>query len=278
MKNAKIRLIHGLTVLALLVIAFVFLIPLYWTFIMSIDSTVFTEIPSPPRLLPKVLSLENYTYAFKTVPLLRYVLNTAFVTFCCTVISVSTALMGGYAFAKGRFFLKKFWFIVILAEMMLPFEAIMIPLYMQYVRWGLLGTYLPVILGYLKYPYGLFMSRQNIGALPDSLRESCYIDGGSEWHTFLSVIVPLSKPVIATMCILQIISSWNSFLWPMIVIRNRSMYTVSIGVQMFNATENVLLLGPRMAVAFISALPIVLLYLALQRHIIESIAISGMKD
>lgn len=271
-------LIHKiLSSVILVIILAVFMIPVYWTFVMSFDETVLSEIPTPPRLLPRVLSTANYDYAFAHADILRYVLNTAMITTICTVISVTTALMCGYAFAKGRFFLKNFWFVFVLAVMMIPFEAIMIPLYIQYTKWGMMGTYLPIILGYFKYPYGIFLSKQNIQAIPDSLREACYIDGGREWRTFVSVIVPLCGPVIATMCILQIIGSWNSFLWPMICIRDRSMYTISIGVQMFNSSETVQLLGPRMALAFISAIPIVIAYLLLQRFIVTSVAVSGIK-
>ena len=259
-------------------ILLLFLIPLYWTLMMSLDADVMTEIPTPPRMWPKTLSLDNYQYAFENVPLLRYIGNTGFLAISCTVISVFTALMCGYAFAKGQFYGKKILFVLVLAVMVVPFESIMIPLYLQYTKWGLIGTYLPIILGYFKYPYGIFLSKQNIQQIPDSLREAAYIDGASEWRTFLTVIIPLTGPTIATMCILQLIASWNSYLWPMIVLRKPSMYTLSIGVQLFNTSENVQLLGPRMAVAFISAIPVVVLFLMLQKYIVGSIATSGMKS
>lgn len=267
-----------LLILTMAGLTVIFLIPLYWTIVMSFDQTVFTEIPTPPRMWPRVVSLSNYQYAFQNVPLIRYTLNTVMISLACTVISLVSGLMSGYAFAKGRFFFKKALFLFILIEMMVPFQTIMIPLYTQYVQWGLIGTYWPIILGYLKYPFGTFLSKQSIESIPDSLREACYIDGGSEWRTFLFIIVPNCGPIIATMCILQIIGSWNSFLWPMIIIKKREMFTLPLGVAMFNSSENVMLLGPRMAVAFLSALPLIVLYLFLQRYIVASVAVSGMKE
>jgi multiple sugar transport system permease protein len=256
----------------------VILIPICWNVAMSLDETVTIVIPKPPRLIPKVLSLRNYQYAFRSIPLMRYCLNTLFLVVVNTFISVAASMMCGYAFAKGKFSLKKFWFVFMLAVMMIPFETIMIPLYLKYVQWGMISTYYPLIFGSFSYAYGTFLAKQNIQALPDSLREATFIDGGSEWRTFVSVIIPLSGPVIATLGILQIIRHWNDFLWPMIILQKPSLYTISIGVSLFNSTENVTYFGPRMAVATLSAIPLVTMYLFLQKYIVASVALSGIKQ
>ena len=164
-------------------------------------------------MIPHEFSLFNYEVAFTSIPLVRYYLNTIFVTVVHTFLAVFFALMCGYAFAKGNFVGKKFWFIFMLAVMMLPFESRMIPLYLQYKSWGLLDTYAPLLMGACAYVYGIFFAKQNIEAIPDSLRESAYIDGASEWRIFLKIILPLSKPLIATLSILQVLSNWNSYLW-----------------------------------------------------------------
>lgn len=165
-----------------------------------------------------------------------------------------------------------------LAVMMIPFESRMIPLYLQYKEWGLLDTYAPLLFGAGAYVYGIFFARQNIEAIPNSLRESAYIDGASEWKIFFSIIVPLSKPLIATLSILQILSNWNSYLWPLVTIKSQEKQLISVGVSFFNAQQNEVYYGPRMAVAVISAIPLTIMFLFLQKYIVQSIAVSGIKQ
>lgn len=269
---------YVIKVMLLLALLAVMMIPICWNIAMSFDEDVLTTIPNPPHLWPKTPSLRNYKYAFEVVPLMRYFANTAFLTIVNTVISVFFALCCGYAFAKGKFVGKNFWFMFILAVMMIPFESIMVPLFLQYQRMGLLNTYWPLVLGSFAYPFGMFLARQNIAALPDALREATFIDGASEWRTFFSIIIPLSGPVIATLCIMQVMGNWNSFLWPLIVIQDSKKFVISVGVAMFNAQKGVQYFGPRMAVATLSALPLVIMFLFLQKYIVASVAMSGIKQ
>lgn len=173
---------------------------------------------------------------------------------------------------------KKFWFIFILAVMMIPFESRMIPLFLMYRRWGMLDSFAPLILGSFSYVYGIFFARQNIDTIPDSLRESAYIDGAREWTIFLKIIVPLSKPLIATLSILQVLGNWNSYLWPLVVIRTQTKQLISVGVAIFNAQQDSIYYGPRMAVAVVSAIPLTIIFLFLQKYIVQSIAVSGIKQ
>ncbi len=132
-----------------------------------------------------------------------------------------------------------------LAVMMVPFESRLVPLYLQYKSWGLLNTYWPLILGNFAYVYGVFFARQNIASIPDSLAESAYLDGAGEWRVFFSIILPLSKPVMATLSILQVIANWNSYLWPLVVIRDSAKQVISVGVAMFNAQQKQRVLRPQ---------------------------------
>ena len=266
---------YAVKVVLLLALLAVMMIPICWNIAMSFDEDVLTTIPNPPHLWPQTPSLRNYKYAFEVVPLMRYFANTAFLTVVNTVVSVFFALCCGYAFAKGKFVGKNFWFMFILAVMMIPFESIMVPLFLQYQRMGLLNTYWPLVLGSFAYPFGMFLARQNIAALPDALREATFIDGASEWRTFFSIIIPLSGPVIATLCIMQVMSN---FLWPLIVIQDNKKFVISVGVAMFNAQKGVEYFGPRMAVATLSALPLVIMFLFLQKYIVASVAMSGIKQ
>lgn len=276
MRERKIgKIVVAGTLLLLLAIV---LLPVYWSIIMAIDEKTLDVMPNPPRMYPQEFSFFNFQYAFEVVPLAKYFLNTAFVTIANTFISVLFALMTGYAFAKGRFRFKNFWFLFMLTVMMIPFEARMIPLFLQYQKWQMLNTYLPLILGAFAYVYGMFLARQNIDKIPDSLRESAFMDGASEWRVFFSIIVPLSGPVIATMAILQVIANWNSFLWPLIVITSREKQMISVGIAMFNSGVSAQYFGPKMAIAVMAALPLALMFLFLQKHIVSSIAFSGIKQ
>ena len=275
MKRKKIRRVILITVLLLLLV--VILIPLVWCIVLSFDRKALSTLPEF-SLLPHEFSLFNYEVAFNTIPLVRYYMNTIFVTVVHTFLAVFFALMCGYAFAKGKFVGKQFWFIFMLAVMMIPFESRMVPLYLQYKSWGLLDTYAPLLMGACAYVYGIFFARQNIEAIPDSLRESAYIDGASEWRIFLQIIIPLSKSLIATLSILQILSNWNSYLWPLVVIRSSEKQLISVGVSVFNAQQDSIYYGPRLAVAVISAIPLSIMFLFLQKYIVQSVAVSGIKQ
>jgi multiple sugar transport system permease protein len=275
MKKKKLK--RFITILVLFVILIIILLPLAWCVSLSFDRTALNTLPEF-SIIPHKPSFFNYIAVWNTIPMLRYYSNTLFLTVTNTLISVFTALMCGYAFAKGSFRFKQFWFIFMLAVMMIPFESRMIPLYIQYKNWGLLNTYFPLIFGSFAYVYGIFFARQNIESIPDSLRESAYMDGASEWRIFLRIIIPLSKPLIATLSILQVIANWNSYLWPLIVIRSSAKQVISVGVAMFNAQEAEIYYGPRMAVAVISAIPLTILFLFLQKYIVQSIALSGVKQ
>lgn len=278
MKRKKIRKV--LIALFLLLILLIILIPLFWGISLSFDKSALIALPEF-SLIPHEPSLFNYQAVLKAIPLVKYFINTMFLTTINTVISVFCAMMCGYAFAKGEFKFKNFWFIFMLAVMMIPFEARMIPLFIQYRDWGLLDNYLPLVLGSFSYVYGVFFARQNIEAIPNSLREAAYIDGASEWRIFLKIIIPLSKPLIATLSILQVLVNWNAYLWPLIILRTGDKQVVSVGVALFNAqqqNEGVYYYGPLMAVAIISAIPLMIIFLFLQKYIVQSIALSGVKQ
>ncbi len=271
------RRVHLITILILLVFLFFLLVPLWWAVTLSFDERALTSLPSF-RWWPEKWSLRSYKYAIENIKIVRLYANTVFLTAVNTVISVFFALVSGYAFAKGRFFGKKFWYFFMLAVMMIPFESRMIPLYQQYSNWGMINTYLPLILGNFAYVYGIFFARSNIASIPDELRESAKLDGLGEWGCFLRIILPLCKPVISALCILQVIAQWNSYLWPMIVIRTKDMQTISVGVAFFNASENGMYYGPRLAVACLSAIPLIIIFLFLQKYIVESVALTGIKQ
>ena len=275
MKRVKIQ--KTITALILLVIFLIVITPLLWAIVMSFDRAATTSLPAF-SLWPHKPTMFNYTASFKMIDLMQYFKNTVIIVTINTLLAVLFSMMCGFAFAKLKFAGKKFWFIFMLAVMMVPFESRLVPLYLQYRNWKLLNTWWPLILGQFAYVYGTFFARSYISSIPDSLAESVYIDGGSEWRVFWSVIIPLSKPIMSTLAILQIISNWNAYLWPLVVIKDYSKQMISVGVAMFNAQQESFYYGPRIAVSVMSAVPLTILYLILQKHIVASIAVSGIKQ
>lgn len=275
MRRKKVKRAALIAILAAILV--LVLVPLLWCVSLSFDRKALNSLPEF-SLIPHEPTWFHYEAVFKTIPLLRYYANTIFVTLVHTFLAVFFALTCGYAFAKGKFIGKQFWFVFMLAVMMIPFESRMIPLYLQYKNWGLLDTYAPLLFGACAYVYGIFFARQNIESIPDSLRESAYMDGASEWKIFFSIILPLSKPLVATLSILQILSNWNSYLWPLVTIKSQEKQLISVGVSFFNAQQDAVYYGPRMAVAVISAIPLTIMFLFLQKYIVQSIAVSGIKQ
>ena len=276
MKRKKI-INKSITILLFIFLAIV-LIPIFWALVIAFDRSVTTEIPNPPRFWPLTPSFFNFKYAFTALPLLRYFLNTLFVTLSNTSISVFFALTCGYAFSKGRFMFRKTLFLMMIAVMMIPFEARMIPLFLQFRNWKMLNTYWPLILGGFAYSYGMFLAKQSIDGIPESLRESAFIDGASEWRVFFQIILPLSGPIVATLFILQSIVNWNNFLWPLIVIGKRDMQLLAVGISLFNTSDAARYVGPVMAVAIMAALPMLTVFFIFQQRIVESMAFSGIKQ
>ena len=273
-RNLWIRMLH---VVILLGILFFILIPLYWAVILSFDRTAVNRLPNF-TWLPIQPSTYNSEVLHYFIDVGQYFKNTIVLTLVNTLVSVTTALVSGYAFAKGRFVGKKVWYLVLLAVMMLPFESRMVPLYMMYYNVGLLNTYFPLVLGQFTYVYGIFFARTFIMGIPDSLREAAMVDGASEWRTFLQIILPLCKPIAATLAILQAIAHWNNYLWPLIVLKDYSKQVISVGVALFSASVDAVYYGPRMALAVISAVPMVMLFMFLQKYIVQSIAVTGIKQ
>lgn len=275
MKAKKIR--RRIVIIILSIMLMILLVPLAWCISLSFDRQALTTLPSF-SLIPHEPSLFNYQAAFRAIPLIRYYANTIFLTVLNTAIAVFFALTCGYAFSKGNFVGKQFCFIFMLAVMMIPFESRMIPLYIMYRNLNLVDTYVPLIVGHFAYVYGIFFARNNIDGIPDSLRESAYLDGAGEWRIFFHIIVPLSKPLIATLSILQVLANWNSYLWPLVIIRSNIRQVISVGVSIFNAQQDAIYYGPRMAVSVISAIPLTIMFLFLQKYIVQSIAVSGIKQ
>ncbi|MBM7837165.1 multiple sugar transport system permease protein [Alkalihalobacillus xiaoxiensis] len=262
----------------LLFIAIIVVAPFVWMVSISFDRMANIQVPFPPTFIPDLFSVFNYELVFENGRIIRAYLNSGFVTFCSVALQVSAALLGGYAFSKGRFKGKKLLFILVLATMMIPIEARLIPLYSMFNAAGLLNTFWPVILPSILYGFGVFLAKQFFDQIPDSLREAAQIDGASEFRTFFQVYAPLAGPITATLVILSFMGNWNEFVWPLVVLNAERLHTIPLFLASFSLENGTSLAGMTMALATMSVLPIIIVFVFLQRYIIQSIALSGLKE
>lgn len=272
--------VNLLLFIILLFASAVFILPFLWMIAISFDKSANYSIPFPPSLLPKEFSLINYKIAFKDLPMVRYFANTIFYAGVTVAISVMSALLSGYAFSKLEFKGKRFLFIIILCTLMIPWEVTMIPSWNLIRHLGLLDNYGAFFLPAVVYGFGTFLVKQYVDTLPGALREAANIDGANEFYILFKIYIPLCKPIVATMIVLLVIQQWNSFIWPLLVLSDVKKYLIQIGVAIYVSREgggNVFP-GVNMAVTTVSILPILLLFVFMQKYIVQSIAYAGIKQ
>ncbi|SNZ17484.1 carbohydrate ABC transporter membrane protein 2, CUT1 family [Terribacillus aidingensis] len=261
----------------LLVFGILLMAPFVWMVSVGFDRSANIAMPFPPRLFPDDASGFNFTIVFENGRLIQSYLNSAFVTVTSVMLAVSSALLAGYAFSKGKFKGKRLLFVIVLCTLMIPMEPRLIPLYKLFNSVDLLNTFWPLILPSIINGMLIFLCKQFFDQLPDTIREAAQIDGAGEFKIFFQVYAPLAGPIAATMVILSFIGSWNDFLWPLVVLSNQELHTVPLYLASFSLENGTSLGGLTMALATVSVLPIIVLYLFLQRYIIQSIALSGVK-
>ena len=258
------------------------LLPFLWMLATSLKS--YSELTVyPPRLLPDALHWENYPIAWhysEVVPFGRFFFNSLLVATCITIGHLVTCSMAGYAFARLRFPGRNGLFLVYLATLMVPFQVTMVPLYliMRQLQW--VDTYLALIVPSLVSAYGTFLVRQFMLTLPTELEDAARLDGAGPPTILFRIILPLSRPVLMTLLILSFLSSWNAFLWPLIVINSTEFRTLPLGLVTFisvpeatGAPQFQLL----MAAATFAMIPTLAVFVIAQRQFIKGIAMTGLK-
>jgi multiple sugar transport system permease protein len=231
----------------------------------------------PPQLLPDAPTLDNYSGLFQAAPFLRFFGNSVFISIASTISVVITSLLAGAMFAKYRFPGRAFLFMLVLATAIVPFEAYMIPLYIELVRLHWINTYVGIILPTLVMSFGIFLVRQHMSsAIPDELLEAARVDGASEWWTFTRVLVPLSGNAMSAVGIFAFIQGWSAFIWPLLVANNQLLFNMEVGLQAFQFRFSVDY-GKLMAGSTFSTVPMLVVFLLLRRRIIENMALTGIK-
>lgn len=256
--------------------AIVVFFPFFWMAITSLKTA--PEIQRVPlQIAPdNWANLDNYIEVFKREPFLRYLFNSALVASIAAVSSVVVSALAGFGFAKYRFPGRNVLFLAIVGIMMVPFQSVVVPLYVWMNRLGLLDTYMGIVAPDLVSVFGVFLMRQAIETIPNDYIDAARIDGCSELRIFFSVILPSVKPAIATLLIIKFMWSWNEFFWPMVVISSPQMKVVTMGLMSFT---NMYFIEYNLltAAAVISILPILIIFITLQRWVVQAVVMSGLK-
>ncbi len=260
----------------LIVFAIIFLFPFIWM-VLSTFKTQNELMAFPPRLLPKSFSFSNYKEIFDTVPFGKFYINSLIVTTCAVFLQLLTSSMAGFAFAKYDFRGKNGIFKTLVSAMMIPFPVTIIPLYIMVYSLGLVDTYAAMIVSGCVSIFGTFLMRQFIMGIPNDLLEAARIDGCGEWMIYTKIILPNIKPVLSALGIFGFMSSWNAFLWPLLVVNDNRHRTVQLGVQFFSQQYGDLV-HLKITAAAMAVIPIVIVYLILQKQFIQGITMTGMKE
>lgn len=231
----------------------------------------------PPRLFPEKITWEHYSTLFNRLNISRYFLNSLILATSITIISLIVNSMAGFAFAKYRFPGRNQLFKTLLAAMIIPGQVTMLPLFLMLNRIGLVNTYLGVIIPGIVSIYGIFLVRQYIFSIPDSLIEAARIDGASDFRIYWTIIVPLARPILVTLAIFTFMGSWNDFLWPLIVMTKESMYTLPVALANLMG-EHVQDTELMMAGSVITVIPVLTVFLLLQKYYIKGIMIGSIKE
>jgi multiple sugar transport system permease protein len=269
---------HSRIVLHLLLIlgAFWMLLPFFWMVSTSLK-TQMQALKFPPDIFPKSLMFINYIEAFMQVDFSRYFLNTIIMTVGTTLLVFITSALAAYAFARLRFYGRDLFFTLFLAMMMIPIPVYLVPSYVILNRLGWIDTFFALIIPWSANIFSIFLLRQHFKTIPQELFDAAKIDGLNHIQILKNIVLPLSKAVLVTVGIFQVVANWNSFLWPLIVTHSNSMRTIQTGLAYFAQAEstNYPLLC---AASTFTTLPLIILYFFVQRQIMESYARAGLKE
>lgn len=264
-------LINGL----LVVLAIISLAPLLWmlsvSFMQAGEAAHF-----PPPLLPKRMTLDNYRELFLRAGMGRFLFNSFLISSCVMLLSVLFNTLAGYAFAKLRFKGRDRTFRALLAALVIPAQVAMMPLFLLLKQMGLVNTYAGAIVPGMAAIFGIFLVRQYARSIPDELLEAARIDGASEARIFFQIVLPGLKPILVTLAIFSFLGAWNDFMWPLIVLSDDALQTLPVALAALSR-EHVMDYELMMAGSVVTILPVLLLFLVLQRYYIQGLLLGSVK-
>ncbi|MDU5379094.1 MAG: carbohydrate ABC transporter permease [Actinomyces sp.] len=259
----------------MLVIVLIWVLPLVWTFSLALTPNDVLKTNSQ-NLLPQGFTLANFVDVFATGGTPRWFLNSAIVTVVTTIVTVIVCAMAGYAFAKLPFAGRLVVYSLTLAGMMVPKEAMFIPLFMMFSDMDMHNTYSALILPRIAFPLGVFIMTQFFSQVPDEIQEAASIDGASSWRIFFSIMLPLARPSLIALATFTFVQSWNDYLWPLVSATKPSMFTITTGLASLQGTfAQSTELGSLMARGIVGTLPLLLLFIFFQKYLIRGVSMSS---
>ena len=272
----KGRLLPSLVINSLLVaLAIISLAPLLWMLSVSFMQTG-EAAHFPPPLLPAAPTLGNYHDLFAKAGMGRYLFNSFLVSACVTLLALLFNTMAGYAFAKLKFRGRERVFQLLLAALVIPGQVAMMPLFLLLKQMGLVNTYAGAMVPGLAGVFGIFLVRQYARSIPDELLDAARIDGAGEWRIYWQVVLPVLKPILVTLAIFSFLGAWNDFMWPLIVLSDQSLQTLPVALASLSrehVQDNELM----MAGSVVTVLPVLLLFLSLQRYYMQGLLVGSVK-
>lgn len=249
------------------------LFPVYWMLVTSLRpaNAIFET-----ALWPTAASLENYVYALNAIPVVQMLVNTLVVSVVVTVVQLFTGVLAAYAFARWRFPFDKLIYTLIALTWLVPFQVVMIPNYLLVANLGLLDSLASLILPHFAAALAVLMLTQAMRSFPREVLEAARMDGAKSWRILWEVMVPNLRGTIASLAILIFISTWNEYFWPLLLSRTPENSVIQIGIQMFMTTEGTMW-GPLMAAATMASAPVLVIYIVLQRQVVQSFMKSGIR-
>lgn len=251
------------------------LLPFVWMLLTSIKPGN-EVLLMPPRWFPSIIQWENYEKALSSVPFATYFKNSVIVTVCITMCELLTTILAAFAFAQLTFKGKNLLFMVLVATMMVPGEILVIPNFVTLARLGWINTYKALVAPWAASVFSIFLLRQQFASIPDSYYQAARMDGCRDLRYLFTVMVPMSRPTLVSVALLKIINSWNSYLWPLIATNERGMRTLPVGLAYFS-TEAGTQYNILMAFSLLIISPTLLVYLLMQKYIIQGISKNGLK-
>jgi multiple sugar transport system permease protein len=274
-ENRSVTIGSVITIIIMLIILVSVLYPFAWLVLSSFKYEA-DIIKYPPSLFSGSYTFSQYIRVWENIPLLKFFSNTAIFAGGVTIISILFDSMAGYAFARMKFRGKKQLFIAVLITMMVPFQVVMIPLYIEIYKFGLLDTYAGLILPRATSAFGIYLMRSFFVSLPKDLEEAGRIDGFSEYRIYWSIMMPLCKPALLTLAIIHLMNNWNDLLYPLMLTSSTEMRTLSAGLAMF-VGQKTIEYGPTLAATTISILPLLIIYIFAQKYFVQGVVMSGLK-
>lgn len=266
-------LISNIVVVILAIGAFM---PLVWLVLNSIK--VSADIyKMPPDWIPKYIYMGNYKELFKNQPAFRWLFNSFFVSFMTTILTVIFSSLAAYAFAKLKFKGSKFLYYLFIGSLMIPKETFIIPLFKIVTTFNWMGTYKAFIIPNLAACFGVFLLKGFFEQIPDSIRESAKIEGATEWQIFYKIMLPMAKPGIGALFILNFVTVWNDYLWQLLMSINKQISTLTVGVAglMQDLNPN---FGLKVAGAAVASLPMIVIFVLFQQYFTKGITAGAVKE